>query len=63
MAGTRRRTRFTRVVHYLDHLRNPNNLAFWTDPATHQSWLYLPLTDKLVRYKYKAGDNAPSSAA
>ena len=54
--------RFTQVIHYLDHLRNPNNLAFWTDPATKQSWLYLPLTDKLVRYKYNAGDQAPSSA-
>lgn len=53
---------FTRVVRYLDHLRNPNNLAFWTDPATHQSWLYLPLTDKLVRYKYNAGDQHPTSA-
>jgi glucose/arabinose dehydrogenase len=52
---------FKRVVHYLDHLRNPNNLAFWTDPVTKQSWLYLPLTDKLVRYKYNAGDSAPSS--
>ncbi|MGB6744597.1 MAG: hypothetical protein WBE38_13205 [Terracidiphilus sp.] len=52
---------FKRIVHYLGHLRNPNNLAFWTDPATHQSWLYLPLTGKLVRYKYNAGDNAPSS--
>src|SRR5690348_10052644 len=41
---------FTRITHYLDHLRNPNNLAFYTDPATNQSWLYLPLTDKLVRY-------------
>jgi glucose/arabinose dehydrogenase len=54
--------RFTRITHYLDHLRNPNNLAFWTDPATKQSWLYLPLTDKLVRYKYNAGESAPSSA-
>ena len=52
---------FTHITHYLDHLRNPNNLAFWTDPATHRSWLYLPLTDKLVRYKYSAGDNAPTS--
>ena len=52
---------FTRITHYLDRLRNPNNLAFWTDPATHQSWLYLPLTDKLVRYQYNAGDNAPSA--
>lgn len=52
---------FTRITHYLDHLRNPNNLAFWTDPATKQSWLYLPVTDRLVRYKYNAGENAPSS--
>lgn len=50
---------FAHVTRYLDRLRNPNNLAFWTDPATHQSWLYLPLTDRLVRYKYNAGDNAP----
>ena len=54
--------KFTRVTKYLDNLRNPNNLAFWTDPATHQSWLYLPLTDKLVRYKYNAGDQHPASA-
>ncbi len=53
---------YTRVIHYLDHLRNPNNLAFWTDPATNQAWLYLPLTDKLVRYKYNSGDIAPTSA-
>jgi len=53
--------RFTRVVHYLDHLRNPNNVAFWTDPATRQSWIYVPLTDKLVRYRYNAGDNKPST--
>ena len=54
--------RFTHVTRYLDHLRNPNNLAFYTDPATKQSWLYLPLTDRLVRYKYNAGDTAPASA-
>lgn len=54
--------RFTKITHYLDHLRNPNNLAFWTDPKTGQSWLYLPLTDKMVRYRYRAGDNAPTSA-
>jgi glucose/arabinose dehydrogenase len=53
---------FTRITHYLDHLRNPNSIAFWTDPATNQSWLYVALTDKLVRYKYNAGDTAPSSA-
>jgi len=53
--------RFTRVSRYLSHLRNPNNLAFYTDPATRQSWLYLPLTDRLVRYKYNPGDNAPTA--
>jgi glucose/arabinose dehydrogenase len=52
---------FHRITHYLDHLRNPNNLAFLTDPATGQTWLYLPLTDKLVRYRYRPGDTAPSS--
>src|SRR4051794_22568111 len=26
-----------RITHYRHHLRNPNNLAFWTDPAPHQS--------------------------
>ena len=54
--------RFTRVTTYLDHLRNPNNLAFWTDPATHQTWLYLPLTDRLERFPYKPGDEHPSGA-
>jgi glucose/arabinose dehydrogenase len=50
---------FARVDHYLDHLRNPNNLAFYTD-ARGQSWMYLPLTDKLLRYRYNAGDMHPS---
>jgi glucose/arabinose dehydrogenase len=53
--------RFGRLIHYLDHLRNPNDLAFWTDPVTKQTWLYLPLTDRLVRYKYNPGDERPSA--
>ncbi len=52
---------FAKITHYLEHLRNPNNVAFWTDPATNQAWLYVPLTDRLVRYKYTAGDDAPTS--
>jgi glucose/arabinose dehydrogenase len=52
--------RFTRVTHYLDHLRNPNNLAFWTDPATGKTWLYIGLTDKLVRCQYNGADSPPS---
>jgi glucose/arabinose dehydrogenase len=53
--------RFTRITRYLDHLRNPNNLAFWTDPATGNAWLYLGLTDTLVRYRFFPGEAAPSS--
>lgn len=56
--------KFAKITTYLDHLRNPNNLAFYTEPAQDgkpgQTWLYLPLTDRLLRYKYSAGDNAPS---
>jgi glucose/arabinose dehydrogenase len=52
---------FTRAIPYLQHLRNPNNLAFYTD-SHGQQWLYLPLTDRLLRFKYKAGDTAPPSA-
>jgi len=50
---------FTRVVPYLQHLRNPNNIAFYTDEAK-QIWLYVPLTDKLVRYRYTPGADAPT---
>jgi glucose/arabinose dehydrogenase len=57
--------RFTRVTHYLDHLRNPNNLAFYAEPARDGKpgamWLYVPQTDKLVRYRYNPGDEAPTS--
>lgn len=43
---------------YLSGLRNPNSLAFHTEAdGTH--WLYLALTDKLVRYPYTAGDMEP----
>ena len=55
---------FARVVPYIEHLRNPNNLAFYTEPAhdgkPEQSWIYIPLTDKLIRYRYNPGDNAPT---
>jgi glucose/arabinose dehydrogenase len=55
---------FTKVTPYLQLLRNPNNLAFYTEPAKGerpaQTWIYLPLTDKLIRYKYNAGDDTPS---
>lgn len=52
---------FATSTPYLENLRNPNNVAFYTDPATHQIWLYTALTEKLVRYKYASGDSAPTS--
>jgi glucose/arabinose dehydrogenase len=51
--------RFARAVPYLQHLRNPNSIAFYTDKSG-QAWLYVALTDRLVRYRYKAGDMQPS---
>ncbi|HEX6717700.1 MAG TPA: PQQ-dependent sugar dehydrogenase [Pyrinomonadaceae bacterium] len=50
---------FKKVTKYLSGLRNPNNVAFYTD-TNGKSWLYLALTDRLVRYPYRSGDNAPS---
>ena len=47
---------------YLTGLRNPNSLAFTTD-SSGKSWLYVALTDKLVRYAFKPGATKPSSAA
>jgi glucose/arabinose dehydrogenase len=52
---------FARTIRYLAHLHNPNSIAFWTDSKTGQSWLYVALTDKLVRYAYRAGDIAPNA--
>jgi glucose/arabinose dehydrogenase len=54
--------KFTRVTRYLDHLRNPNSVAFWTDPTGKQSWIYVALTSMLMRYRYNAGEEKPSSA-
>src|SRR5450432_4178777 len=51
--------KFAHAIPYLQHLRNPNDVAFYTD-ASGQSWLYLPLTDTLERFRYKAGDIAPT---
>jgi len=50
---------FKGVIPYLTGLRNPNNLAFYKD-AQGRDWLYLALTDHLLRYRYRAGDNAPA---
>jgi glucose/arabinose dehydrogenase len=51
---------FAKVIPYLTGLRNPNSVAFFKDDAG-TDWLYLTLTDRLVRYKYSAGDNSPTT--
>lgn len=52
--------RFGKVIPYLTNLRNPNSIAFYRDGAN-SNWFYLALTDRLLRYKYTAGENAPSA--
>jgi len=51
--------RFKTIRTYLANLRNPNSIAFYKDRQG-QQWLYVALTDHLVRYRYSAGDNAPT---
>jgi glucose/arabinose dehydrogenase len=53
--------RFEKVTPYLTRLRNPNSVAFYTD-ARGLDWFYLALTDRLLRYRYVAGADAPASA-
>ncbi len=51
--------RFRKVTRYLNNLRNPNSIAFHLDRRG-DSWLYLALTDRLLRYRYMPGENAPA---
>jgi len=51
--------KFEKLATYLARLRNPNSIAFYTD-RNGQSWLYLALTDRLVRYPHRAGEATPS---
>ena len=60
MALIQKTGKFARVTPYLQHLRNPNNVAFYTD-SSNQTWLYLALTDKLERFRFHAGEKSPSS--
>jgi glucose/arabinose dehydrogenase len=50
---------FGKVTPYMTNLRNPNSICFHTDERGN-SWFYLALTDQLVRYRYRNGDNAPT---
>ncbi|MBC8029249.1 MAG: PQQ-dependent sugar dehydrogenase [Pyrinomonadaceae bacterium] len=51
---------FAKVTPYLTGLRNPNSIAFYKDEQG-VDWFYLALTDRLVRYKYIAGENTPTA--
>ncbi len=50
---------FRKVARYLSGLRNPNSIAFYTDEQQ-GNWFYLALTDRLLRYRYHAGEQKPS---
>lgn len=52
--------RFAKVSPYLTGLRNPNSIAFYRDKDG-ADWFYLALTDRLLRYKYTAGENSPTA--
>ena len=51
--------RFKKVTKYMSGLHNPNSVAFYTDRSG-TNWFYLALTDRLVRYRYEAGKDAPT---
>jgi len=51
--------KFKQITPYLTGLHNPNSVAFYTD-KNGDDWLYLALTDRLLRYRYVSGDLAPS---
>ena len=43
---------------YLSGLRGPHDIKFYTD-QNEQTWIYITLTEHLIRYPYKAGDMEP----
>lgn len=51
---------FAKVTPYLKGLRNPNSIAFYKDEKG-VDWFYLALTDRLLRYKYIAGEDIPTA--
>ena len=51
--------RFDKIIPFMSGLRNPNSVAFYTD-GSGNSWFYLALTDRLVRYKYESGSLKPT---
>ncbi len=51
---------FDTCITYMENLRNPNNLVFHAD-TNGVEWLYLALTQKLVRFKYAHGETSPTA--
>lgn len=51
--------KFKKVTVWKDKLRNPNSVQFYED-ENGKDWLYLALTDSLVRYPYSDGELKPS---
>jgi glucose/arabinose dehydrogenase len=51
---------FKKVTPWLRDLRNPNSLAFWKD-GSGADWLYLALTDHLVRYRFTPNEERPAA--
>jgi glucose/arabinose dehydrogenase len=50
---------FKKLTKYMTGLHNPNSVAFYKD-QNGTDWFYLALTDRLMRYRYEAGKDAPS---
>jgi len=52
--------RFANKHTYLSGLRGPNSVAFYTD-RNGNDWIYIALTEHLIRYPYHDGDTAPTT--
>lgn len=52
--------RFKTIKTYLDGLHNCNQVAFHNDKGV--DYIYVPESGKLMRYRYKKGDNQPTDA-
>ena len=51
--------KFGKVIPYLNNLKNPNSVQFYTD-AKGQDWFYLAETDRLTRRKFTKGEEKPT---
>ena len=54
--------KFKSVIVWKDKLRNPNSIAFYQDKAG-KDWIYVALTDKLIRYPFQHGETSPTGAS